>query len=51
MARRPNYGVQKHQTELKKQKKRADKQEKKRLKEEAANGPAPSAPDLEVDRT
>ena len=38
MARRPNYGFQKQQKDLKKQKKRAEKAEKKRLKTEAAQG-------------
>jgi hypothetical protein len=32
MARRPNYGVEKRQKELKRQKKREEKEEKKRLK-------------------
>ena len=42
MARRPNYGFQKQQKDLKKQKKREEKTEKKRLKSEAAqSGDAP----------
>jgi hypothetical protein len=36
MARRPNYGYEKRQRELKKQKKKAEKAERKRLKKEAA---------------
>ena len=36
MARRPNYGFEKRQRELKKQKKREEKAERKRLKKEAA---------------
>ncbi len=36
MARRPNYGYEKRQKEIKKQKKREAKAEKKRLKKEAA---------------
>lgn len=36
MARRPNYGYEKRQKEIKKQKKREAKLEKKRLKKEAA---------------
>jgi hypothetical protein len=36
MPRRPNYGFQKQQKDLKKQKKREEKNEKKRLKSEAA---------------
>jgi hypothetical protein len=38
MARRPNFGVEKRQKELKKQQKKEDKAEKKRLKKEAAEG-------------
>jgi hypothetical protein len=34
VARRPNYGFQKQQKDLKKQKKREEKDEKKRLKRE-----------------
>jgi hypothetical protein len=41
VARRPNYGFQKQQKDLKKQKKREEKQEKKRLKTEAAQGGNP----------
>ncbi len=37
MARRSNYGFEKRQRELKKQKKREKKAEKKRLKKELAN--------------
>lgn len=36
MARRANYGFEKHQRDIKKQKKREAKAEKKRLKKEAA---------------
>lgn len=36
MARRPNYGFEKHLKELKQQKKKEAKLEKKRLKKEAA---------------
>ena len=46
MARRPSYGFQKQQQELKKQKKREQKDEKKRLKEAAGDGTPPS-PDTE----
>jgi hypothetical protein len=38
LARRPNYGFEKHVTEQKKQKKREEKAEKKRLKKEEAEG-------------
>jgi hypothetical protein len=38
MARRPNYGVEKRQKELKKQKKQEEKAEKKRLKREGITG-------------
>ena len=38
MGRRPNYGFQKQQKDLAKQKKRDDKKEKKRLKSEADQG-------------
>jgi hypothetical protein len=41
MARRPNYGFQKQQKDLKKQKKREEKAEKKRLRNEAAQGGVP----------
>ena len=44
MARRPSYGFQKQQTELRKQKKRDEKQEKKRLKEEPVDAVAPTEP-------
>lgn len=43
MARRSNYGFEKRQRELKKQKKREKKAEKKRLKKELAN------PDAQVE--
>ena len=43
MARRSNYGFEKRQREIKKQKKREKKAEKKRLKEELAN------PDAQVE--
>lgn len=36
VARRPNYGFQKQQQAIKKQKKREEKAEKKRLRKEAA---------------
>ncbi len=36
MARRPNYGFEKRQRELRKQKKKEEKAERKRLKKEAA---------------
>ncbi|HEX2191316.1 MAG TPA: hypothetical protein VHG51_20565 [Longimicrobiaceae bacterium] len=36
MARRPNYGFEKRQKELEKQKKKDEKAEKKRLRKEAA---------------
>jgi hypothetical protein len=38
MARRPNYGFEKRQRELRRQKKREEKAERKRLKREAAGG-------------
>ena len=44
LARRPNYGFQKQQKELKKQKKREAKEEKKRLKAEAAEGETAAEP-------
>ena len=44
MARRPNYGVEKRQKELKKQKKQEEKAEKKRLKREGiTSGSEPQA--------
>ena len=36
MARRPNYGAEKRQKEIKKQQKQEEKAEKKRLRKEAA---------------
>ena len=36
MARRPNYGAEKRQKELERQKKKDEKHDKKRLKKEAA---------------
>ena len=36
MAKRPNYGGEKRQKEIKRQQKKADKAEKKRLKKEEA---------------
>lgn len=47
MARRPNYGVEKRQKEIKKQKKQEEKAEKKRLKKEAANA-GEGEPEVEV---
>ncbi len=41
MARRPNYGFEKKQKEIKKQKKREKKAEKKRLKKEVVGRDAP----------
>jgi hypothetical protein len=41
MARRPNYGAEKRQKELQRQKKREEKVEKKRLKKEGAAKPDP----------
>ena len=41
MARRPNYGFQKQQKELKKQKKREQKEEKKKLKAEEGESVIP----------
>lgn len=38
MARRPNYGFEKHLTDQKKQNKKAEKAEKKRLRKESAAG-------------
>lgn len=38
MARRPNYGGEKRQKEIKRQKKKEEKAEKKRLKKEEAAG-------------
>jgi hypothetical protein len=38
LARRPNYGFQKRQKEIKRQRKQAEKAERKRLKKEAADG-------------
>lgn len=48
MARRPNYGVERRQKELKKQKKQEEKAEKKRLRREAATAD-PDAPEDEAD--
>ena len=47
MARRPNYGFQKQQKDLKKQKKREEKDEKKRAKREAAEGGVPLPADTQ----
>jgi hypothetical protein len=41
MGRRPNYGFQKQQKDLAKQKKRDEKEAKKRLKSEATPGSVP----------
>ncbi len=41
MARRPNYGFEKKQRAIKKQKKREEKAEKRRLRREAAKQDAP----------
>ncbi len=41
VARKPNYGFEKKQREIKKQKKKEKKAEKKRLKREVDNGEAP----------
>ena len=49
MARRPNYGFEKHQKEAKRKKKQAEKLEKKRLAKEAAK--AEGAPVEEVATT
>ena len=52
MARKPNYGHEKRQRELKQQKKKAAKAEKKRLKaEEEAMKSAPSEPDGDAEET
>lgn len=40
MARRPNYGFMKQQKELKRQQKKAEKAEQKRLKKDAASNDA-----------
>lgn len=52
MARRSNYGFEKKQREIKKQKKREKKAEKKRLKKELVdpNGPAEGAAETEEDK-
>ena len=42
MARRPNYGFQKHQKEMAKQRKKEAKDERKRLKKEEAENGAPT---------
>jgi hypothetical protein len=42
VARKPNYGFEKKQREIKKQKKKEKKAEKKRLKREAASGEDPA---------
>lgn len=49
MARRPNYGFEKKQRAIKKQKKREAKAEKKRLKKEAADGNAEAENAAETD--
>ena len=41
MARKPNYGFEKKQREIKKQKKKEKKAEKRRLKREVDNGDPP----------
>ena len=46
VARRPNYGFQKQQQAIKKQKKRDEKAEKKRLKKEAAQESASQNEDV-----
>lgn len=51
MARRPNYGFEKKQRELKKQKKREKKAEKKRLKKELAEQGAPGEEADETEKT
>lgn len=46
MARKPNYGFEKRQKELKKQEKREEKEERKRLRKEAvAEGRDPDLAD------
>jgi hypothetical protein len=50
VARKPNYGYEKKQRALKKQKKREAKAEKKRLKREAAKGDAPDEGAAEAER-
>lgn len=45
MARQPNYGFQKQQKDLKKQKKREEKAAKKQAKRDAAEGVAPASTD------
>ncbi len=47
MARRPNYGFEKRQRELRKQKKKEEKAERKRLKREAAAAEALGDTDAE----
>jgi hypothetical protein len=49
VARRPNYGFEKKQRAIKKQKKREAKAEKKRLKREAASGDAEAENTAETD--
>ena len=49
VARRPNYGFQKQQQAIKKQKKRDEKAEKKRLKKEAAQDLASPKEDVDAD--
>lgn len=44
MAKRQNYGFQKHQKELKKQAKRQEKEDKKRLRAEPAESAVPPEP-------
>ncbi|HET8656409.1 MAG TPA: hypothetical protein VFL93_12890 [Longimicrobiaceae bacterium] len=51
MARRPNYGAEKRQKEIRKQQKQAEKAEKKRARKDAASaedqGSAQSSDDVE----
>jgi hypothetical protein len=49
MGRRPNYGFQKQQKDLQKQKKREEKAEKKRLRSEAAENGVPREDDTAKD--
>jgi hypothetical protein len=52
VARRPNFGFEKRQKDIRKQEKRDEKAAKKRLKQELAAGGATSSgtPDIESDR-
>lgn len=49
MARRPNYGFQKRQKELKRQQKKDEKAARKRLKKELPDDTAVAGSDLDTD--